>query len=222
MALAEKDADLADYRAALERGTIEGDDAFAAGLDALPDESLGLVWVDMAVLTDELSPLVEQATQEDLELGIDWLSASLSAEDDGMLVAMGARTPAAATRTTSRRSSAGCPPMRSPRSPSAAPRGRSTGSRARSTSTSSRSSLEELTGVSLDGIVEALSGEGVLYVRPGETFPTSRSPSRRRIRTRRGTPSTALRASSPPETQSEGDDDHRERPGDLDASRSRA
>ena len=93
VALAEKDTDLADYRAALERGTIEGDEAFAAGLEALPDESLGLVWVDMAVLTDELSPVFQQATQEKIDLGIDWLSASLSAEDDGMLVAMGARTP---------------------------------------------------------------------------------------------------------------------------------
>ena len=31
--------------------------------------------------------------------------------------------------------------------------------------------IEEATGVSLDGIVDALSGEGVLYVRPGETLP---------------------------------------------------
>ena len=75
VALAEKDTDLADYRAALERGTIEGDEAFAAGLEALPDESLGLVWVDMAVLTDELSPVFQQATQEKIDLGIDWLSA---------------------------------------------------------------------------------------------------------------------------------------------------
>ncbi len=31
--------------------------------------------------------------------------------------------------------------------------------------------IEDATGVSLDGIVDALSGEGVLYVRPGETLP---------------------------------------------------
>ncbi|HUG64060.1 MAG TPA: DUF3352 domain-containing protein, partial [Gaiellaceae bacterium] len=95
VALAEKDADLAAYREALERGTIENDASFVAGLDALPDESLGLVWVDMAAVTGELSSLVESVTQESLELGIDWLSAALSAEDDGMLVAMGLRTPEA-------------------------------------------------------------------------------------------------------------------------------
>ena len=31
--------------------------------------------------------------------------------------------------------------------------------------------IEQATGVSLDGIVDALSGEGVLYVRPGESLP---------------------------------------------------
>ncbi|MDQ3672597.1 MAG: DUF3352 domain-containing protein, partial [Actinomycetota bacterium] len=79
--LAEKDADLADYRAALARGTIEDDESFAAGLRALPEESLGLVWVDMSALTDELDSLVEEAGQEKVDLGIDWLAASLSAED---------------------------------------------------------------------------------------------------------------------------------------------
>jgi len=138
VALAEKDADLAEYRAALARGTIEDDESFVAGLRALPEESLGLVWVDMSVLTDDLSSLFEEATQEKVELGIDWLSASFSAEDDGMLIALGMRTPDGATRTTSRRSSAACPPMPSQRSPSAEPRARSTGSRVRSTWMSSR------------------------------------------------------------------------------------
>ena len=32
-------------------------------------------------------------------------------------------------------------------------------------------SLEELTGVSLDGVLESLSGEGVLYLRPGADVP---------------------------------------------------
>ncbi|CAN5269318.1 hypothetical protein BH20ACT13_BH20ACT13_25570 [soil metagenome] len=71
VALAEKDADLVEYRAARERGTIEDHESFVAGLQALPDESLGLVWVNTAVLTDELSSLVEEATQEKVEVGID-------------------------------------------------------------------------------------------------------------------------------------------------------
>ena len=169
--LAENDTDLADYRAALERGTIEGDDAFAAGLEALPDESLGLVWVDMAVLTNELSPVFQQATQEKIDLGIDWLSASLSAEDDGMLVAMGARTPDGGDTHYE--------PTLFRRVPADAVAALSFGG---TQSALDRiqgqvdvdglsQMIEEATGVSLDGIVDALSGEGVLYVRPGENLP---------------------------------------------------
>ena len=171
VALAEKDADLVEYRAALERGTIEDDEAFTAGLDALPDESLGLVWVDLAVLTDELSSLVEEATQEKVELGIDWLSASLSAEDDGLLVAMGMRTPDGGDTHYE--------PELFRRVPADAVAAVSFGG---TQGTLDRlqgqidlgelsRSVEEATGVSLDGIFEALSGEGVLYVRPGADVP---------------------------------------------------
>jgi hypothetical protein len=171
VALAEKEADLVEYRAALQRGTIEDDESFAAGLDALPDESLALVWVDMAVLTDELSSLVEQATQEGFELEIDWLSASLSAEDDGLLVAMGARTPGAGDTHYE--------PTLFRRVPADAVAALSFGGtqgtldqlQGQVDLDEIAQALEELTGVSLDGLVEALSGEGVLYVRPGETVP---------------------------------------------------
>ncbi len=171
IALAEKDADLAEYRAALERGTIEDDESFSAGLQALPEESLGLVWVDMAVLTDELSPLFEEATQERVELGIDWLSASLSAEDDGMLVAMGMRMPGGGDTHYE--------PELFRRVPADAVAAISFGG---TQGTLDRlqgqvdvgelsKSIEEATGVSLDGLVDSLSGEGVLYMRPGEKVP---------------------------------------------------
>ena len=171
VALAENDADLADYRAAHERGTIEGDEAFAAGLEALPDESLGLVWVDMAVLTEELSPVFQQTTQEKIDLGIDWLSAAVSAEDDGMVVAMGARTPDGTDThyepTLFRRVPADAV--------AAISFGGTQGALDRIQGQVDVDGLsqmiEEATGVSLDGIVDALSGEGVLYVRPGETLP---------------------------------------------------
>jgi len=171
IALAEKDADLTEYRAALERGTIEDDESFAAGLNALPDESLGLVWVNMAVLTDELSSLFEDATEEKVELGIDWLSASLSAEDDGMLVAMGMRMPGGGDTHYE--------PELFRRVPADAVAAISFGG---TQGTLDRlqgqvdvgelsKSIEEATGVSLDGLVDSLSGEGVLYMRPGEKVP---------------------------------------------------
>jgi hypothetical protein len=171
VALAEKEADLAEYRAALDSGTIENDESFVAGLEALPDESLGLLWVDMAVLTEELSSLVEEATQENLALGIDWLSASLSAEDDGMLVAMGMRTPGTGDTHYE--------PELFRRVPADAVAAISFGG---TQGTLDRlqgqvdvdglaQSIEDVTGVSLDGIIDALSGEGVVYVRPGEKIP---------------------------------------------------
>ncbi|MET0561214.1 MAG: DUF3352 domain-containing protein, partial [Gaiellaceae bacterium] len=171
VALAENDTDLADYRAALERGTIEGDEAFAAGLEALPDESLGLVWVDVAVLTDELSPVFRQATQEEIDLGIDWVSASLSTEDDGMLVAIGARTPDG--------NDTHYEPTLFRRVPGDAVAALSFGGtqgaldriQGQVDVDSLSQMIDDATGVSLDGIVDALSGEGVLYVRPGETLP---------------------------------------------------
>ena len=171
VALAEKDADLAEYRAALERGTIEDDESFAAGLRALPEESLGLVWVDMSAMTDDLSSLVEEATQEKVELGIDWLSASFSAEDDGMLVALGMRTPDGGDTHYE--------PKLFGRVPADAVAAISFGGtqgaldrlQGQVDLDALSNSIEEATGVSLDGFVDALSGEGVLYVRPGEKIP---------------------------------------------------
>ncbi len=172
VAIAEKEADLAEYRAALERGTLEGDESFAAGLDALPDESLGLVWVDITALTDEIGSFFEQATQEDVELGIDWLSAAVSADDDGLLVAMGARTPGGGDTHYE--------PELFRRVPTDAVAALSFGGtqgaldrlQGQVDVDALSKTIEDATGVSLDGLVDALSGEGVLYVRPGgEDFP---------------------------------------------------
>jgi hypothetical protein len=171
VAVAEKDADLVEHRSALARGTIENDESFAAGLEALPEDSLGLVWVDVAELTDELSSVFEEATQETVDLGIDWLSASLSAEDDGMLVAMGMRTPDG--------SDTHYEPELFRRVPADAVAAISFGGtqgaldrlQGQVDVDELSKSIEELTGVSLDGIVDALSGEGVLYVRPGGEVP---------------------------------------------------
>ncbi len=169
-ALAETDDDLAAYRTALERGTIESEDSFVAGLDALPDDSLALVWVDMAVLSDELSTLVEEATQENLDLGIEWLSAAVSAEDDGMLVAIGARSPGAGDTHYE--------PTLFRRVPADAVAAFSFGGtqgaldqlQGQVDVDELSKAIEDLTGVSLDGLLEALSGEGVLFVRAGASI----------------------------------------------------
>ena len=171
VALAEKDADLAEYRAALERGTIEDDESFAAGLRALPEESLGLVWVDMSAMTDDLSSLVEEATQEKVELGIDWLSASFSAEDDGMLVALGMRTPDGGDTHYEPKLFGSVPVDAVAAISFGGTQGALDRLQGQVDLDALSNSIEEATGVSLDGFVDALSGEGVLYVRPGEKIP---------------------------------------------------
>ena len=125
----------------------------------------------MAALTDELSSFFEEATQEKVELGIDWLSASLSAEDDGMLLAMGMRTPDGGDTHYE--------PELFRRVPADAVAAISFGGTQTALDRLQgqvdvgelSKSIEEATGVSLDGMVDALSGEGVLYVRPGEEVP---------------------------------------------------
>lgn len=170
-ALAETNEDLAAYEAALEQGTIENEKSFVDGLAALLDDSLALVWVDVAVLTDQLSPLAQEATQGELDLGIDWLSAAVAAEDDGMLVAVGARSPGTGGTHYE--------PTLFRSVPADAVAAFSFGGTQETldrlqgqlnVDELSRT-IEGLTGVSLDGIVDALSGEGVLFVRPAEPAP---------------------------------------------------
>lgn len=171
VALAEKQSDLDGYRAALERGTLEADEGFVAGLDALPDESLGLVWVDLEVVTKELGSFVEQAAGGDLDIGIEWLSAALSAEEDGLLMAIGARAPGAGDTHYEPELFAKVPADAVAAFSFGGTQGTLDRIQGRVDVDELSRSFEELTGVSLDGVVEALSGEGVMYVRPGDTVP---------------------------------------------------
>ena len=171
VALAEKAADLTAYRTALARGTIEENPAFLAGLGALPAESLGLMWVDLAAVTEELGSIVEQTTSQKLEVGLDWLSAALSAEDDGMLLAFGARTPGGGDTHYE--------PVLFDRVPADAVAAFSFGGTQGALDRIQgqvdvgeiAGAIEKATGISVEGLLDALTGEGVLYVRPGEEIP---------------------------------------------------
>ena len=171
VALAEKEADLTAYRAALARGTLEQDPSFLAGLEPLPAESLGLVWVDVAAATDELGPLFGQTASQNVEIGLEWLSAALSAEDDGLLLALGARTPGGGDTHYE--------PKLFDRVPADAVAAFSFGG---TQSALDRvqgqvdvgeiaGAIEKATGISVDGLLDSLTGEGVLYVRPGDELP---------------------------------------------------
>ena len=171
VALAQKDADLAEYRAALERGTIQGDESLPPDSRRSPTRASGSCGSTWPFSPTSSAPSSSSAAQEKIDLGIDWLAAALSAEDDGLLVAMGARTLDG--------NNTHYEPTLFRRVPADAVAAISFGG---TQGTLDRiqgqvdvdglsQMIEDATGVSLDGIVDALSGEGVLYVRPGEHLP---------------------------------------------------
>ena len=166
-ALAQSQAALDAYRAALAKGTLEGVDAFTQGFAALPSEALARVWVDTARLSKDLGQLVEQASSE-VDLGLDWLAAAVSVQDDGALLTLGIRTPGSADTRYE--------PTLFRRVPADAVAAFSFGGtqglldRVQGSVDLDKVSgtVEKLTGVPLKGLVDALSGEGALYVRKGE------------------------------------------------------
>ena len=91
-ALAEDQSDLTSYEASLAQGTLAGADGLDEGFASLPAEALVRGWVDVAALTPDLREELGQAGQ-DLDIGVDWLAAGFAAEDDGLRLAVGVRTP---------------------------------------------------------------------------------------------------------------------------------
>jgi Protein of unknown function (DUF3352) len=169
-AVAERASDLTAYRAALEQGTLPDVDAFAEGFDTLPEEGLARVWVDAAGLSKDLGAALEEASSE-LDLGLEWLAAAVSAEDDGLLATMGIQAPGGADTSYE--------PELFRRVPADAAAALSFGGTQAILErieggvdvdgVSAR--IEQLTGISLDGLVDGLSGEGALYVRRGGPTP---------------------------------------------------
>ena len=169
-ALAEQQSDLTAYEAALARGTLAGDDALTAGFEALPAEALARAWVDVAALTPELGKDLGQASK-DLDLGVDWLSAGVAAEDDGVRLAVGVRTPAG--------NGTEYEPKLVDRVPADAVVALSFGGTQKLVDEVEKrlplgdiaDQVEKATGVSVGGILDAFSGEGIVYVRPAGTAP---------------------------------------------------
>jgi len=169
-ALAEQQTDLTAYEASLARGSLAGDDSLAAGFEALPAEALVRAWVNVAAATPELGKQLGQASQ-DLDLGVDWLSAAVAAEDDGVRLAVGVRTPGGDGTEYE--------PKLVERVPADAVAALSFGGTQKLVDEVERriplggiaDQVEKATGVSVGGILDAFSGEGIVYVRPAGTAP---------------------------------------------------
>ena len=169
-ALAEEQSDLTSYEASLARGTLAGDDGLEEGFAALPAEALVRGWVDVAALTPDLREELGQAGQ-DLDIGVDWLAAGFAAEDDGLRLAVGVRTPGGDGTEYE--------PKLLERVPADAVVALSFGGTQKLVDQLERripldqiaGQVEKATGVSVGGILDAFSGEGIVYVRPAGTAP---------------------------------------------------
>jgi hypothetical protein len=173
VAVAQSQAQLMAYEAARSRGTLESDDRLSAGFAALPEDALARVWVDLSGVTRQLGQAFEQAagSGSDVDLGVDWLSAALAAKEDGVRLAMGMRTPESGGTQYE--------PKLFDRVPADAVAAFSFGgTQATVDKIEDRiplrgitQKIESVTGVSLGGILDVFSGEGLLYVRRGDPMP---------------------------------------------------
>ena len=169
-ALAQTRSALDAYRASLDAGTLEGVDRFTAGFGALPADSLVRAWVDTASLSEDIAKLVEQPSSE-MDLGLDWLSLALTAKDDGLLLTLGMRTPGSGDTRYE--------PTLFARIPADAVAAVSFGGTQKVLDRVEGSidvdgiskQIERFTGVPLERLLDALSGEGAVYVRKGGKIP---------------------------------------------------
>jgi hypothetical protein len=170
-AIAEREADLVAYRASLEAGALADSAPFGEAISGLPADALARAWVDLTSAAEGLDALLREAGTE-VELGLESLAAAVSAQEDGLLVTLAVRTPEDTGSTS-------YTPALLKSVPADAVAALSFGGTQETVdrigdmvdlgALSGR--LEDATGLSLDGVLDALSGEGVLYARPGEPTP---------------------------------------------------
>ena len=165
-ALAETRADLDAYLAALDRATLEDVGSFGEAMEGLPDGALARGWVDLRPFTSEVTSALEGSGVKG-ELGIEWLAAGVTAEDDGVHLSMGIRTPGD--------NGSSYEPKLVEHVPADAVAlvsfGGTQGILDRVEDAvdvdAISNVLEDTVGVSLDRLLAALSGEGLVYVRAG-------------------------------------------------------
>jgi hypothetical protein len=167
-AIAQTAEALSAYRRALTQGTLEDVELFRDSFSTLPSESIARGWVDLRAVTQALTEATG-ATEELEEFGIQDLAAAMSAEDDGVLVSLGIRSSDGLGTTTYE-------PVLLDKVPADAVALLSFGGTQGALDRVERSvdlegisgAIDDLFGVSLDSVLDALSGEGVLYVRESD------------------------------------------------------
>ena len=166
VALAHTQQDLSAYQAARERANLADERTLTAGLEALPEESLAKIWIDVEAIQSRLGDFQEQLP-DDFDLGVEWMSMALAAENSGMLLAMGLRMPGGGDSRYEPELFAQVPEDAVAAFSFGGTQGTLDRLRGGASLDEISEGVEEAFGISLDRVVDALSGEGVLYVRNG-------------------------------------------------------
>ena len=166
-AIAETQAVLDEYRAGVDQGSLADVDAFRNAFGTLEADALARGWVDLTAAVKELSGAFE-GSEQITDIEFQDLAAAVSTEDDGVLVSVGIRAPKG-TGTTSYE------PKLLERVPADAVVALSFGGTQGALDKLERTidvdgiagAVKDTIGVSFESALDALSGEGVLYVREG-------------------------------------------------------
>jgi len=171
-AIAETKADIDAYRTAVAQGTLADVEMFRDSFTALPSDAIARGWVDLRSVMKELFDAFG-GTESMKDIGVEDLAAAVSAEEDGVLLSVGVRTPDG-TGTTSYE------PQLLDRVPADAVVAVSFGGTQGALDKVERTIdlqgisgvIDDAIGISFDSVLDALSGEGVFYVRDsGGDFP---------------------------------------------------
>ncbi len=165
--LAQSQTTLDTYLAAAGRATLDGVDGFGEAMEGLPEEALLRGWADLGTLATDVAAALDQSGVGD-DLDVEWLAVALSAEEDGVHVALGVQAPEGTGQSSYE-------PELVERVPADAVAVLSFGgTQGLFDRIQGAVPLDEVSevlgktiGVSLEGLTDALSGEGALYVRPG-------------------------------------------------------
>lgn len=179
--LAQHQAEIDAYSAALDRGSLETTDTFAKAIGALPDDALVKAWVDGAGLTENLQKLaagaeglaggavptpLSGAQLDGIDFDLESIAMALAARENGLYVAVGARGGKLGNGTHYE-------PKLFAKVPADAVAAISFGGTQGTVDKLSApldkvsETLESAVGVSLDKVMDAFSGEGVVYLRRG-------------------------------------------------------
>jgi hypothetical protein len=164
-ALAQDASDISAYRVSLAQGSLDDVELFRESISALPSDAIARGWVDLRSLAEDITEAVGETAPVN-DIGVEDLAAAVSAEQDGLLVSLSVRTPDGIGTTTYE-------PALFDRVPADAVAALSFGGTQGVLDRVERSidldeisgAIDDAIGISFDNVFEALSGEGVLYLR---------------------------------------------------------